>query len=493
MPKRFFPAFSTIGMVVLTYGMITALAVPSPLQTPENSDLSAKLPDGEGKEYVLTQCTVCHDLERIVSQKKSREAWQATVSEMLGRILPGMEDMQGSDQNAGIISQYLAAHFGVVTSPTLAQISSFLKDGDVPAAEILVRESAEPVGEELKKILMDMDRGFDELGRQKARYDILQQKFAQFEATWMPTQEVFRLFSRVVEQPDYFDHFQAKRLRIEGARHTTNADFLWDRQEYNEALEEYSEAIRKLRAAIPLAEAVGNQKLVAACLTNIGYAEIYSGNHTEGLKTYSQALKIAEQREDDVFQGMYLLNLGTFHLYTVQPQEALEFSLQAAEMNRTTGRRTWEANALLNTGAAYLFLRQKEEAHSYLQKALLKAEEAKDLRSHGRILYNLASVSAQFGGGAEAADLMEMALQWYSDYAIVYNQAELTMAQFRGFQFLTRQYQQLGNQEKVTYYRDQSKELLSENPQKLANYLADPHLNFYKWEEFKSRLAEERP
>ena len=487
MHKRFLVSLSTLGMVFLTYGLLVGFAVPSPPQRPGNQDFSAQLPDGEGKETVQALCTVCHDLEGIVSQRKSPEAWQATVSEMLERFSPGM------DREALIISKYLAAHFGVVTSSTLTQIFSFLKQGDLPAAESLVRENAESIGEELNEILADMDRGFDELGRQKARYDILQEKFAQFEATWMPSQEVFQLFSRVTEQPDYLDHFQAKRLRIEGARHTTSADFFWDRQEYSEALREYSQAIRKLRAAIPLAQAVNNQKLVAASLTNIGYAEIYSGNHAEGLRTYSQALEIAEQRQDDVFQGMYLLNLGTFHLYTLQPQEALHYSLQASEMTRKTGRRTWEANALLNVGAAYLFSRKHEEAHSYLQKALLKAQDAKDRRSHGRILYNLALVAVQFGQVAAAADFLEQALEWYSGYDSVYSQAEHALVQYHGLHLLTNLYQKLSNPEKVEYYKTQATELASQDPQRLATYLADPHLNFSKWEEFNQRLTEQVP
>ncbi len=484
MSKRILVSVSTMGIAFLTYGLVTALAVSSPLQMPENSDLNIRLPDGEGKDNTEANCTICHDLERIVNQRKSPEAWQATVSDMLGRIAAGM------DEETDLISKYLATHFGVVTSSTLSQIASLLKQSDRLAAESLIRESAEPLGEELNKILADMDRGFDELGRQKARYDVLLEKFTQFEATWMPSEEVFQLFSRVTEQPGYSQHFQAKRLRIEGAKHTTTADFLWDRQEYEEALQEYSEAIRKLRFAIPLAEAVSNQKLVAACLTNIGYAAIYSGNAAEGLTTYSQALKIAEEREDDLFRGMYLLNLGTFHLYTLQPEEALQYALSSAEMNRKTGRRTWESNALLNVGVAYLALGKREESHSYLDKALLKAQEAKDRRSEGRILFNLALVTTQSDRLEEAASFTERALEWYSQYPEVYNQAEHTMIHYHGLHLLSSLHGKLRNSEKAADYRVQAQELASKDPLKFATYLADPHLNFAKWDEFKKKFMD---
>jgi len=471
----------TLGMIFCTYGLLPGFALPSYPQIPTSNNFNAKLPDGEGRQYVETLCTSCHDLERVVNQLKSLDAWTATVSDMLGRISPNME------KETAIISDYLTGHYGIVTSTALTRVHSSLEQGDLPAAESLIRENVESLGQELTQIFKDMDRGFDELGRQKARYDVLQDKFSQFQATWMLYEDVFRLFSSVTEQSGYSKRFQAKRLRIEGARHTTHADFFWDRQEYGEALREYDEGIKKLQAAIPLAEAVNDQKLVAACLTNIGYNEIYSGNSTEGLQVYFQALQIAEQREDDVFQGMYLLNLGTFHLYTIQREEALEYSLRAAEMNRKIGRRTWEANALLNVGASYLSLGKHEEAHSYLNKALLKAAEAKDRRSHGRILFNLALVTTQMGRIEEAARLMEEALDWYSEYNVVYNQAETTLLRYQGVRFLVSSYKKLKNPEKVRHYATQVEELLSENPQKLRTYLEDPHLNFLKWERFRMK------
>ena len=480
MSKKILLTACTIGMVFWVYGFLPGFALPSPqMSIPTSNNFNANLPDGEGRQYVQTLCTACHDLERVVTQLKSLDAWTATVSDMLGRISPGMET------ETAIISDYLSGHYGVVTSTALTRIHTSLEQGDVPAAESLIRENADSLPQELTKILEDMDRGFDELGRQKARYDVLQDKFSQFQATWMPYEDVFNLFSSVTDQPAYSKRFQAKRLRIEGAGHTTRADFLWDRQEYGEALREYDEGTKKLRAAVPLAEAANDQKLVAACLTNIGYNEIYSGNSSEGLKVYSRALEIAEQRQDDIFQGMYLLNLGTFHLYTIQHEDALEYSLRAAEMTRTIGRRTWEANALLNVGASYLSLGKQEEAHSYLQKALLKAKEAKDQRSTGRILFNLALVTTQMGRMEEAARLMEEALGWYSEHPVVYNQAETTLLRYHGVYFLVNAYQKLKNTEKAKHYSTQVTEMLSENPQKLRTYLEDPHLNFLKWDKFR--------
>ncbi len=464
-------------MVFLTYGLL--LGASSQAQTPNNSSFTVELPEGEGKAQVQTLCTVCHDLERVITQKKSPDAWRVTVADMLGRVSPDIE------QETILISNYLASHYGAGASDVLGRVLASLNQGDVAAANTLASENVEPLREELDKILGEMDRGFDELGRQKARYDVLQGKFTQFQATWMAYEPAFRLFSSVTEHAGYMDHFRAKRLRIEGAGHTTSADHFWDIQDYDRAFREYSEGTQKLRAAIPLAESAGDRKLVAACLTNIGYNEIYSGNPDTGLDVYTQALEIAEQRQDEIFQGMYLLNLGTFHLYTMQSEKALEYALRAAEMTAKIRRRTWEANALLNVGASYLSLRKLEEAGSYLNKALAKAEEAKDRRSQGRILYNLALNHSLLGRTADAAGFMEGALEWYQNNPIVYGESENTVLQYQGARYLAGAYQRLKDPEKSKRYADHASEVMGRDPQKLATYLVDPHLNFMKWDDFK--------
>ena len=468
----------TLSRIAMVFGICCLFSgAPSEAQTP--GSFTVELPAGEGKAQVQTLCAVCHDLERVVSQKKSPEAWRVTVEDMLERISPDMV------QETAVISDYLASHYGMVASNVLGQVLASLNRGDVAAANSLARENVDPLREELDKILAEMDRGFDELGRQKARYDVLQGKFTQFQATWMAYEPAFRLFSSVTDHAGYMDHFRAKRLRVEGAGHTTSADHFWDIQDYDRALREYSEGTRKLREAIPLAESAGDRKLVAACLTNIGYNEIYSGNSETGLEVYTQALEIAEQRQDEIFQGMYLLNLGTFHLYTMQSEKALEYALRAAEMTAKIRRRTWEANALLNVGASYLSLRKLEEAGSYLQKAFLKAEEAKDRRSHGRILYNLALNHSLLGRTADAAGFMADAIEWYRNNPIVYGESENTVLQYQGARYLAGAYHRLNDPEKSKRYADQASEVMSRDPQKLAAYLVDPHLNFMKWDDFK--------
>jgi tetratricopeptide (TPR) repeat protein len=390
---------------------------------------------------------------------------------------------------AGQVPSFLAGRLS--ERNLFTQMGSLLEQGDLAGAEAFLRENVQALGEELQEILDDVDRGFDELGRQKARNDIMQQGFRQIEVDLAKSEMVFQLYSELTGQGNYLARFQAKRLRIKGAEHTNHADFLWDSLEYEQALQEYAEAIRALQEAIPLAQSVKDHKLLESCLNNIGYAAIYSGDHADGLSKFSEALEVAEERGDPIHQGQYLLNLGTFYLYVGQPEDSLRYSLRAVEVIQKIGRRTWEANALLNLGSSYLVMNQNEQALSYFQKALQKSQEANDRRSHGRALYNLALITARSEEWEGAADLMAQALGWYQDNEEVYARAERTVLRYHGLSFLSSTHRRLNNREKAAQYTRELADLSAQDSSKLAAYLADPHLNFYKWQDFRDRKNRE--
>ena len=114
--------FGVVAVCVVAWGLMLGLSAPAPLQ---GDDMSARLPDGEGKGYVMTICTSCHGLGNIVGQKKTADGWEATVSNMLGRISAGME------QETEIISKYLAANFG--TEPAAPAAAKAPGSGTAPA------------------------------------------------------------------------------------------------------------------------------------------------------------------------------------------------------------------------------------------------------------------------------------------------------------------------------------------------------------------------
>jgi tetratricopeptide (TPR) repeat protein len=375
---------------------------------------------------------------------------------------------------------------------TVAQVLTLLEQGRPDEARELTARRAARLAAELTAFLDEVDKDFDDMSRQKARSDVLEQRFDRLLNGLHRHQQVFELYGRTTGDQQAVRRLQAKTLRVEGAWHTTRADALWDRVEYDAANKEYAAAIVKLREALPLARRVEDQKLIGSCLNNIAYAQVYLGNETEGVRNYTEALKTAEQRGDEVYRALYNLNLATFHLYTGHSDVSLRYSLEAGELSRRTGRKTWEANALLNTGSAHLLLGHTSEAQRALEKALEKSDEANDARSHGRILFNLAFANAQSGRHADAAARMEDALRWYAR-SDVYGEAERTLVRYNGLSFLAGTYRRLNQPERAKMSEDEILRLRERDPQKLAAYLADPHLTFARWPGFQAAHANVTP
>jgi cytochrome c5 len=64
------------------------------------------LPDGAGKDLVASRCSVCHDLERVATVKRDRQAWPLIVANMIAWGAPATSD------EAKAITDYLVANFG---------------------------------------------------------------------------------------------------------------------------------------------------------------------------------------------------------------------------------------------------------------------------------------------------------------------------------------------------------------------------------------------
>jgi len=64
------------------------------------------LPEGAGKELVMSVCTACHELTRIVSKKRTKEEWSDTVDKM------AMRGAKATDEEFDKIVAYLTKYFG---------------------------------------------------------------------------------------------------------------------------------------------------------------------------------------------------------------------------------------------------------------------------------------------------------------------------------------------------------------------------------------------
>jgi len=63
------------------------------------------MPDGRGKDVVLSVCTMCHDLSRIKRGQRSPEEWMETLNSMLNEGAPL------SDADYPVVLAYLSKNF----------------------------------------------------------------------------------------------------------------------------------------------------------------------------------------------------------------------------------------------------------------------------------------------------------------------------------------------------------------------------------------------
>jgi len=79
--------------------------LPSPSPSPSPVPTSGPAPVADGATLLRERCTLCHNLERVESARKSAEEWERTVSRMIGR------GARLTAEEKTILVEYLATHY----------------------------------------------------------------------------------------------------------------------------------------------------------------------------------------------------------------------------------------------------------------------------------------------------------------------------------------------------------------------------------------------
>ena len=111
----------------------------------------AKLPQGDGREILLTACTECHGLENVTADRKTRSGWRDVVEEMAGL------GARVTDDDIKRVVDYLTRNFGIVNVNKAAQqdLQDVLELTSDEAAAIVayrIREGDFRMLEDLKKV-----------------------------------------------------------------------------------------------------------------------------------------------------------------------------------------------------------------------------------------------------------------------------------------------------------------------------------------------------
>lgn len=96
---------------------------------------SQALPEGPGKDLVETICTACHSLVNITAQQKSKEEWQAKVTEML------QEEADVTAPERETIVKYLATHFPKVGAPPKINVNKATAKDLETSLEVSIKDA----------------------------------------------------------------------------------------------------------------------------------------------------------------------------------------------------------------------------------------------------------------------------------------------------------------------------------------------------------------
>jgi DNA uptake protein ComE-like DNA-binding protein len=85
-------------------------------------DLSEYLPPGDGREETITACTECHNLQRILAVRKSKEGWAEIADKMIKE-----EEAKLTPETVATVSTYLGQALGPDVPP-LVDLNTATRD-----------------------------------------------------------------------------------------------------------------------------------------------------------------------------------------------------------------------------------------------------------------------------------------------------------------------------------------------------------------------------
>jgi cytochrome c5 len=69
------------------------------------------LPEGKGREVVISACALCHPIDLVVQQRRTQDEWDTLISRMADH------GARASDAEQQVVFEYLVLHFGKEQGP----------------------------------------------------------------------------------------------------------------------------------------------------------------------------------------------------------------------------------------------------------------------------------------------------------------------------------------------------------------------------------------
>lgn len=180
--------------------------------------------------------------------------------------------------------------------------------------------------------------------------------------------------------------------------------------EIHNLLGENQKALEFLNQALRIRQQIGSKIGTAKTLSTIGlvYAEL--GDDQRAFDFYDRALRIWRILREKPNQAATLNAIGLLHFYLGNNQKALEFLNTALPLRRNVGDRTGEAITLRNIGSVYNNLGKRQESLIYLNQALTIFKTIGNKFGEAVTLAGIGKVYSDFGDKLTALIFFNQAL-----------------------------------------------------------------------------------
>ncbi|NJL62553.1 MAG: CHAT domain-containing protein, partial [Methylacidiphilales bacterium] len=208
-------------------------------------------------------------------------------------------------------------------------------------------------------------------------------------------------------------------------------------------------ALELYNQALPLLRLMGNKRMEATAINNIGAVYSDLGEKKKALELYNQALSLFRALGNKSSEATILNNIAGIYSDLGEKKKALEYYNQALTFSRALGNRSGEATTLNNIGMTYSDLGEKKKALEFYNQALPLLRAVGERRVEAITLNNIGGIYSDIGEKQKALEHVNQALSLHR--AVGYKEGEATSINNLG-----NLYSDLGEKKKALEFYNQA-------------------------------------
>jgi tetratricopeptide (TPR) repeat protein len=198
--------------------------------------------------------------------------------------------------------------------------------------------------------------------------------------------------------------YRSQQNSLEEGKTLEMMGFLYfDHQSYEEAIEQWLEALR-------VYQETNNRSSMAGVYSNLGSAARKKGDVKNAARHYNKALLLDHEFNPGVGELTSLHNLGSTWLDMGDYSNALDVFNNAMEISRAHNHVHWQTVSLYRLGLTYLAMNNYRDAFRFFNESLRLAADAHDLEMITQNTFNLGHCYEMLGDYGQALPCFQDAL-----------------------------------------------------------------------------------